>query len=926
MTQIIKPRKLSLISKTYSYRSHLFSVGALGFFKLGEDGTGKWEQGKNDQDKSDQDKYKQDRYSQLLNENEQWPRITSYLNQGVILDMGFAKANGELLVAGKAFADGGNPVQQMTVSASLGTIKKRLKVVGDRFWRGSGFSQVSEPEPFTSMPLSYQRAYGGTGYNLNPLGKGVIKKANRDPDNSQYALANIYYPDDNIKGDKKSRKVASFEPLDISWPQRSVFQGRYDKHWLKSVHPGFPHDTKNQLFNAAPQDQQIKGFFQPGDPYEITGMHPSQAKISGHLPKVRVRAFIQHLIDDEQQFKEVKTVIDTVWLFPDLELGIAIHRGVIAVNDSDGLDVKQLLLAYEGAADRPRSPDYYREVLHLRTDPETAPAHMLNESQLMPEKTESEREDIRQLYQQAKRLQLEKQKIYTEHLKNNEDLPEEAMQSMHDAEEDDLPLPPIPQALIDKGDIDLSPYLAQAKAMTEKGKVEAEQKIAESEQRKQQLGKMGKSNQVESLGSLKLRVFNPVYVTVEGAIEGAVEETVAGKSDNSNALDGQKSSGDLSLIQHIPPNEQAKLAENGTLGKLQQADQEMQRAKRQSRQMAPESMVLSLPLPKNSAQQIRNWVLEMLQQGLSLAGRDLAGADLSGIDFSGLDMRDVMLEKADLSRCQFNGCLLDGAVFTEANLDNAIFVGATMQMANLSAVTCSGVDLQGVNLTNAKLSKARFAHCDFSDAILDKVLALEVNLNDCTLSRVSCQDGQFTQAQLQRSHWQQAQLNGCFFLQANLEYSNWQQAQLYRCIMIDLKAKGVNFQKVRAELVQFSNLGDFRQANLSAAQWLTCGFRNLDLSECNAEKTAFVECDLSETEMRQAKLDGALFNRCIMLLVNLNGSDCRKTYFNETSLKKAQFNKADMRHVQMQNSDTSEAEFAHCRTRGFEQQPVASIR
>ena len=51
----------------------------------------------------------------------------------------------------------------------LGPIDKKLYVIGNRYWhRGS----ASDPEPFTRMAVSWENAFGGEGYDKNPLGRG----------------------------------------------------------------------------------------------------------------------------------------------------------------------------------------------------------------------------------------------------------------------------------------------------------------------------------------------------------------------------------------------------------------------------------------------------------------------------------------------------------------------------------------------------------------------------------------------------------------------------------------------------------------------------------------------------------------------------------------------------------------------------------
>jgi uncharacterized protein YjbI with pentapeptide repeats len=875
--QIIKPNKLSLISKTYGFNGNQFAVGALCFFKLGEN-------------------------NHLLTENSQWPKITEYLNNGILLDMGFAKSHGEMLVAGKAFTSGKVPTTKMNVSIKLGNINKRVKVIGDRRWTGSFFSPASIPKKFTEMPLIYQNAYGACDYGENPLGKGLIKKSHKKK--GYYSLPNIYSGSDSTQADKNKRNVAGFGPLDICWPQRACYQGTYDQHWLENDHPGFPKNTDTQLFNAAPLDQQINGYFQPGETYQIKGMNAEHQLIKGQLPQIRVRAFIKQQINNEDAFKEIHTAIDTVWFFPELEMGVAIYRGVLQVNDSDGLDVKQLMLACEGVNDKPRTIDYFEHVLSLRTDPDTALAHVFNESQLMPIKTKAEQQHYDELYVEAKRLNQQKvDKMAQLHLiKIKEENPTVDIKLPTKNEADKGEPGPIPQALLDSGDIDLSPFIEHASAAAEKAKIDTEKKLAQLKKEQLKHDQKGKK-ETESTASMQERVNNIVYVTATDLI---------------NKTEKQKPN----WLQQIPKNSLQNSTENN---KIQQAAQLAASSARQARQSAPSVIVLPLPLPENGALQMRAWVIELMNASLSLAGRDLAGADLSGLDFSHMDMRDVMLEQANLTACNFTECRLDGAVFTAAIVDSTIFTQSSMTAVNLSLCHGEKTNFTHTNLTHSNLTEAVFEHCDFSDAIFDHVLGTSVNMQFSQLPRVSCEKGNFVNAKLAYSDWQQASFSNCIFLQPELQSINWQGVKMERCIMIDAKAEGANLSEIHATKVQFSNKGDFRQANMSAGRWLTCGFRCLDLTQCNGSGSAFIECDFGEATLEDANFNGALFNNCIMTLAKFNRSDCRAVYFNGTSLRKSQFIEVDLRGCEMVNADMTEVLFKHCLTKDMSQRPLPSI-
>lgn len=69
----------------------------------------------------------------------------------------------DVVVLGRAVAPGGRPVHALDVSVSIGAVTKALRVTGDRqcVFREGATPEITEPVPFTSMPIRYERAYGG---------------------------------------------------------------------------------------------------------------------------------------------------------------------------------------------------------------------------------------------------------------------------------------------------------------------------------------------------------------------------------------------------------------------------------------------------------------------------------------------------------------------------------------------------------------------------------------------------------------------------------------------------------------------------------------------------------------------------------------------------------------------------------------------
>jgi hypothetical protein len=70
-------------------------------------------------------------------------------------------ASMEVIVLGHGYAPRERPLSALTVALTVGKVRRELLVFGDRTW-ASNRKTVSQPTPFTRMPLSYGRAFGGT--------------------------------------------------------------------------------------------------------------------------------------------------------------------------------------------------------------------------------------------------------------------------------------------------------------------------------------------------------------------------------------------------------------------------------------------------------------------------------------------------------------------------------------------------------------------------------------------------------------------------------------------------------------------------------------------------------------------------------------------------------------------------------------------
>lgn len=115
---------------------------------------------------------------------EMWPvQEEPALFQSVTLlpDLEFRKKGIDILVFGEAVAPRGWRSRHLSLRIRCGPVDKRVEVFGNRTWlKDVGGFIASEPEPFETMPITNDRAFGGSGilageeviHPFNPVGRG----------------------------------------------------------------------------------------------------------------------------------------------------------------------------------------------------------------------------------------------------------------------------------------------------------------------------------------------------------------------------------------------------------------------------------------------------------------------------------------------------------------------------------------------------------------------------------------------------------------------------------------------------------------------------------------------------------------------------------------------------------------------------------
>lgn len=193
-------------------------------------------------------------------------------------EMHLCKPSTDVALVGNAWAIKPSKVPQLDVLLSVAERKKELRLFGNRRWK-PGAGAMTPPEPFESMPLVYERAYGGVhvvdpdkpevlAEERNPVGVGFLGKRNPKEMEGQ-PLPNIEDLRGLIKSPADPVSPAGFGFIPPSWLPRRSFAGTYDEAWQKGRAPYLPQDFNLRFFNAAHPDMVFDRYLRGGEPVEV---------------------------------------------------------------------------------------------------------------------------------------------------------------------------------------------------------------------------------------------------------------------------------------------------------------------------------------------------------------------------------------------------------------------------------------------------------------------------------------------------------------------------------------------------------------------------------------------------------------------------------------------------------------------------------
>lgn len=743
------------------------------------------------------------------------------------LDSDFAllKRTGECLLAGTCHPPA--PTGVSAVRFAVGDLEKKIGVFGDRYWkRGMLGRKPTEPEPFESMPLRWERAFGGPGVEANPLGRGAAPVEGEDGER-RHPLPNLENPAHPIGGPGDRPTPWGAFPIPPTWRARLRHAGTYDAKWAEQRFPHLATDFDPAFYYAAPPDQRLaQGFWRGDEEITLQNLRPGAPEVKTALPAIRPRGFL----DRAGHLEEVPLVLDTIAIDADAGQILCTWRGAVDVGDPRLSDVDHLFLMDQPITER-RSVKSCRRLMrsHLRLE------HLVSSG--FEPKTPGEEEQQTLALQRLQKTFAGDPRMTALLQSASGVVDATIMERPFEEEAEDEPAAVEPPMVVEP--LDAEGELAELKAqMLEAGiDLDAVPKDAPAPPADQ---------------ALDIEAIEKAFADAGHEVPEEVRETLALVAE-------------VEDLRNARPAEEEAPIEVGTREEFLLCYAEGQPLKGDFSKVELDGEDL---------------------RGLDASGALLAGARfercvldgavfgravLTDASFEDADLRGADFTEADVTRTRFDRAKLNGAIFDDATAEDAVFVGADLSKASLVGVEASRANLEGAKLVHARadaaeLSRANLTRVDahgasFVDARLGGAVCVEANFEEADLTKLRAGFGaRFDRSLMRGVKGEGARFFGASLAEVNLSRStldkaDFTQAQLTGATLAGcslVKSRFIGATLVHAELIK----SDLMKANLLDANLEHADLRGSSFfaAEMFRARVAFAQLELAD--LTGTKLEG----------------------------------------------------------------------
>ncbi len=654
-------------------------------------------------------------------------------------DFGVFKPRADVTLVGTAHAppSGGGTTDAMQVAFHFGARDKgfvrRAAVLGDRRWQKALMAIApTDPDSFATMPLTWERAFGGPAFDANPTGAG--HKAHASEDGLAH-LPNLEDPNHLIRSPGDAHAPVCFAPVAMLWKERWSKMGTYDRRWFKQRWPYFPDDFDWAFYQIAPKAQQL-AYLTGDEPFSVVGMRPDVPRLDGRLPGLRARCFLHATEEAGGDFREINLVLDTAAFDIDAMKLNLVWRAFVEVSDEEAPEIEALFITQEDLRATPMTLSEAR-AQYLRAITPAPPEETEPEAAATPAKEASAPSGADEIA--AARADIEKQ----------------------------LAAAGIPKAAVDDTpkEAPAADPAAVAKSMREAGVPPEE--VAEL-----------------------LAAMGPPPPDEEDADDAEdprdLRERVLAMLAAGEAFDGlDLSSGNLADLDFSGRSLAGTLLGKADLSRCSFAGAKLAGASLARATLVEASFegadLTLADLAGAKAQQASF-------KGATLTETDFARAELGKAIFDACDGESTQFGRADLAGAHFLGAHLRDADFTKATLDGALLDGAKLPEVRLYDVLAHGASfrgakMKGARVEGAKMTRAVFADIEAEGSVWERAELGEASFHGAKMAgasfaRARCERAIFSTADLREARFRRAKLCYASFLRCNLMSATFERADL----------------------------------------------------------------------------------------------------------------------------------------------------
>ncbi len=652
-------------------------------------------------------------------------------------DLAIFKTKADVTLVGTAYAppSAGEATPAMQVAFHFGAgsqgFVRRAAVLGDRYWQKALLTLApTAPAPFATMPLTWERAFGGPAFDANPRGAGHKEHSSGG---GVSRLPNLEDPAHLVRSPGDTPAPVCFAPIAMLWKERWSKLGTYDRRWFKLRWPYFPEDFDWAFFQIAPKPQQLP-YLTGDEEFSVVGMRPDMPRLDGRLPGIRARCFLQMTDEAGADFREVPLVLDTAALDVNAMKLSLVWRAFVEVSDEEAPEIESLFIAREEFAATPMTlaearVQYLRAVTPAppeETDPKAEPAKIEADPGEDPSKSEIA----------EARAQVRKQ----------------------------LEAAGIPQGVIDEPPPEPPPLELGAIGAALRAAGASEEDIA------------------EVLAAITPPPDEEEVTTPVVDVRAKVVEMLAGNEP----FDGLDLAGvDLSDLDFSNRSLSATVLKGANLARCSFAGAKLEGVVL-ARADLTEARFVGADLTMAD-------LAGATAPRADFTGANLDEADFTAADLEGAVLDEAHGESTQLARCRLVGAQLRGASlrdadFTAANLDGAVLDRASLPEVRLYDITAHGASFRnavmpGARVEGARATKASFANIEAPGSVWERALLNETTflgavLPGASFARATCLKTIFSTADLTEARFRRARLGGASFLHTNLMMATFERADL----------------------------------------------------------------------------------------------------------------------------------------------------